>query len=109
MISPAYCENDSRINIFRRLNLTNKQKQIGNVIQSLTLENKNNFCHFFILAFISIGSVFAVIFAWFAILVTGQYPKSLFDFNVGVMRWWLRVEAYAFLLVTDSYPPFSLH
>ena len=65
--------------------------------------------HFVILSFISIGSVFAVIFAWFAILVTGQYPKSLFDFNVGVMRWWLRVGAYAFLLVTDSYPPFSLH
>ena len=64
--------------------------------------------HFVILVFISIGSVFAVIFAWFAILVTGQYPKSLFDFNVGVFRWWLRVRAYAFLLVTDRYPPFSL-
>jgi len=64
--------------------------------------------HYAVLACLSIGSVFAVIFAWFAILLTGQYPKALFDFNVGVIRWWLRVRAYAFLLVTDSYPPFSL-
>lgn len=64
--------------------------------------------HYIVLAFLSVGSVFAVIFAWFAILFTGQYPKGLFDFNVGVMRWWLRVGAYVSLLVTDSYPPFSL-
>jgi hypothetical protein len=64
--------------------------------------------HYFVLIFLSIASFFAVIFAWFAILVTGRYPKSLFDFNVGVSRWWLRVGAYAFLLVTDRYPPFSL-
>ncbi len=57
---------------------------------------------------LSIGVVFAVIFAWFAILVTGQYPRALFDFVVGVSRWWLRVSAYATLLVTDQYPPFSL-
>ncbi|MBC8506637.1 MAG: DUF4389 domain-containing protein [Anaerolineales bacterium] len=64
--------------------------------------------HFIVLIFLSIASIFAVILAWFAILFTGRYPKSLFDFNVGVSRWWLRVTAYAFLLVTDSYPPFSL-
>jgi hypothetical protein len=64
--------------------------------------------HYFVLAFLSVASVFAVIIAWFAILFTGQYPKSLFDYNVGVARWWLRVSAYAFLLVTDQYPPFSL-
>jgi len=64
--------------------------------------------HYIVLAFLSVGSVFAVIFTWFAILFTGQYPKGLFDFNVGVMRWWLRVGAYVSLLVTDSYPPFSL-
>jgi hypothetical protein len=49
-----------------------------------------------------------VIIAWFAILLNGQYPRSLFDFIVGVFRWGLRVNAYAFLLVTDQYPPFSL-
>lgn len=65
--------------------------------------------HYFVLAFLTMASVFFVIIAWFAILFTGQYPKSLFDYNVGVARWWLRVGAYAFLLVTDEYPPFSLN
>jgi hypothetical protein len=64
--------------------------------------------HYFVLFFLTIASFFVVILAWFAILVTGRYPRSLFDFNVGVSRWWLRVTAYAFLLVTDRYPPFSL-
>jgi hypothetical protein len=64
--------------------------------------------HYFVLIFLSIGAFFAVILAWFAILFTGSYPRGLFDYVVGVSRWWLRVEAYAFLLVTDRYPPFSL-
>ena len=64
--------------------------------------------HFIILFFLGIGAVFAVIFAWFAILFTGRYPKGLFDYVVGVGRWSLRVYAYAFLLVTDRYPPFEL-
>ena len=49
-----------------------------------------------------------VIIAWFAILFTGRYPRGLFDYVVGVNRWTLRVQAYAFLLITDQYPPFSL-
>ena len=64
--------------------------------------------HYIVLFFLVIAAVVAVIFTWFAILVTGQYPRSLFDFVVGVGRWSLRVGAYAFLLVTDRYPPFSL-
>ena len=64
--------------------------------------------HYFVLAFLIIGAVFAVIIAWFAILFTGRYPQGLFDYVVGVMRWGLRVNAYAFLLLTDQYPPFSL-
>lgn len=64
--------------------------------------------HYIVLAFLAIGAFFAVVAAWFAILFTGRYPRSLFDFVVGVGRWGLRVNAYAFLLVTDRYPPFSL-
>lgn len=64
--------------------------------------------HWIILFFLCIAALFAIVIAWFAILFTGRYPRSLFDFIVGVSRWSLRVEAYAFLLVTDQYPPFSL-
>jgi len=64
--------------------------------------------HYFVLVFLGIGAVFAVIIAWFAILFTGRYPRGLFDYVVGVMRWSLRVQAYSVLLVTDQYPPFSL-
>ena len=64
--------------------------------------------HYIVLAFLFAGAVFTVIIAWFAILFTGQYPKGLFDYVVGVGRWGLRVNAYAYLLVTDQYPPFSL-
>jgi Domain of unknown function (DUF4389) len=64
--------------------------------------------HYVVLFFLSIGAFFAVIFAWFAILFTGRYPRSIFDFVVGVARWHNRVTAYALILVTDKYPPFSL-
>ena len=64
--------------------------------------------HYIVLFFLYIGAIVVVIIAWFAILFTGRYPRGLFDFVVGVGRWWLRVQAYAFLLVTDRYPPFSL-
>jgi hypothetical protein len=64
--------------------------------------------HYVVLLFLGIAAVFAVIIAWFAILFTGRYPRGIFDFVEGVLRWGLRVEAYAFLLVTDSYPPFRL-
>jgi hypothetical protein len=64
--------------------------------------------HFIVLFFLSAAAFFVVVVAWLAILFTGRYPRALFDFVVGVGRWWLRVDAYAFLLVTDRYPPFSL-
>jgi hypothetical protein len=64
--------------------------------------------HYIVLIFLSISAFFAVIIAWFAIIFTGRYPRGLFDYVVGVGRWGLRVNAYAFLLVTDRYPPFSL-
>ncbi len=64
--------------------------------------------HYIVLFFLSIGAFVVVVIAWFAILFTGHYPRGMFDFVVGVGRWALRVNAYAFLLVTDNYPPFSL-
>jgi hypothetical protein len=64
--------------------------------------------HYVVLLFLFLGVAFGVIGAWFAILFTGRYPRSIFDFVVGVMRWTNRVSAYAFLLVTDRYPPFRL-
>ena len=64
--------------------------------------------HIIVLALLAFIAFFAVVIAWFAILVTGHYPRGLFDFVVGLGRWGLRVQAYAFLLVTDRYPPFSL-
>jgi hypothetical protein len=64
--------------------------------------------HYIVLAVLSLVAFFAVVIAWFAILFTGNYPRGLFNFVVGVARWGLRVHAYATLLVTDRYPPFSL-
>ena len=64
--------------------------------------------HYIVLIVLYIAGFFAVIGAWFAILFTGRYPRSIFDFIVGIMRWTNRVTAYAFVLVTDRYPPFTL-
>jgi hypothetical protein len=64
--------------------------------------------HYVVLFFLYIAVFVCVVIAWFAILFTGRYPRSLFDFVVGVGRWHLRVAAYMFILVTDKYPPFSL-
>ena len=64
--------------------------------------------HYIVLAVLAIVGVFAVVIAWFSILLTGRYPRGLFDYVVGVGRWAFRVQAYAFLLVTDRYPPFTL-
>ena len=64
--------------------------------------------HYIVLFFLSIGALVAVIVAWFAIIFTGRYPENLFRYVVGVIRWSNRVTAYAFLLVTDEYPPFQL-
>ncbi len=64
--------------------------------------------HYVVLAILYLGVLFAVIAAWFAILFSGSYPRGLFDFVEGVMRWHNRVVGYAFVLVTDRYPPFRL-
>ena len=63
--------------------------------------------HFAILAALGVIAGVLVVVAWFAILFTGRYPRGIFGFVLGVSRWWLRVEAYALLLITDRYPPFG--
>jgi hypothetical protein len=64
--------------------------------------------HYVVLFFLHIAMLVVVIIAWFAILFTGHYPRGMFDFVEGVIRWDNRVIAYAFVLVTDQYPPFRL-
>jgi hypothetical protein len=64
--------------------------------------------HYVVLVLLWVAAVVVVVIAWFAILFTGRYPRGLFDFVQGVMRWGNRVIAYAFVLVTDKYPPFRL-
>jgi Domain of unknown function (DUF4389) len=64
--------------------------------------------HFVALVFLGIAAFFATIVAWLSILFTGRYPRAIFTFNEGVMRWGLRVTAYALVLSTDRYPPFRL-
>jgi Domain of unknown function (DUF4389) len=64
--------------------------------------------HYIVLFVLAIVALLALIVAWFAILFTGRYPRPIFDYVVGLMRWGLRVNAYVALLVTDRYPPFNL-
>jgi Domain of unknown function (DUF4389) len=64
--------------------------------------------HYIVLFFLSIAAFVCVVIAWFTILFTGRYPRGLFDFVLGVARWANRVAGYAFVLVTDRYPPFRL-
>ena len=64
--------------------------------------------HLIVLIVLSIVAFVLGIVAWFAILFTGKYSRGIFNFMEGLMRWSLRVEAYAFLMTTDKYPPFRL-
>lgn len=63
--------------------------------------------HLIVLGILNIGWAVTTMIAWFAIVITGSYPRGLFDFGVGVVRWNTRVEAFM-LLLQDKYPPFSM-
>jgi Domain of unknown function (DUF4389) len=64
--------------------------------------------HLIIVTFLALAAIVVVFIAFFAILFTGKYPRGMFDFVTGTLRWYVRVNAYAFWLMTDRYPPFSL-
>ena len=64
--------------------------------------------HYIVLLFLWFAGFFVVIFVWFAIVFTGRYPRGAYEFIEGILRWGNRVGGYAFALVTDTYPPFSL-
>ena len=64
--------------------------------------------HYIVLSVLGAAGVVVVVLGWFAVLFTGTLPMWMFRFLEGMMRWGLRVTAYAFLLTTDRYPPFRL-
>ncbi len=64
--------------------------------------------HIVVLCFLWIAAIVVIIIVWFAILFTGKYPRGMFDFVLGVMRWGFRVMCYAMIMITDKYPPFAL-
>ncbi len=64
--------------------------------------------HYVVLVVLGLGVAVCTVIAWFSVLFTGRYPETFFDFVVGALRWGLRVNAYAFILATDEYPPFRL-
>ncbi len=64
--------------------------------------------HYFILSILILTGFFVTLFVWFVILFTGKYPRGIFNFITGIMRWALRADSYAILLITDKYPPFTV-
>ena len=64
--------------------------------------------HYLVLAVLGFVMVFVLLIAWVIIVITGRFPRGLHGYVTGVLRWAWRVNAYAFLLSTDRYPPFSL-
>ena len=65
--------------------------------------------HYIVLAILSIFALIAVVLGWMMVVITARYPRALFDFVVGVIRYGARVQAYAYMLTTDRYPPFSIN
>lgn len=64
--------------------------------------------HYIVLVFLGFVMAIVVFLVWFIVVITGRFPRGMFNYVVGVLRWGWRVNAYAMLLITDRYPPFSL-
>ena len=63
--------------------------------------------HVIVLSILGIIAYVITLIAWIAIIITGKYPRGMFNFVAGVLRWQVRVNAYGYFLFTDKYPPFS--
>lgn len=106
LLAQTYPSTDEEQSIHLEIDYPNVEAQLGRgmpLVKWLLV-----IPHLIVLAFLSIVAVFCTVVAWFAILFTGRYPRSFFNLVVGVLRWSIRVDAYAVLLVTDKYPPFEL-
>ena len=91
------------------VSVRNRGSSIADIAETtMGYRAKAVFAIFLILAMLLVIAVFVWILAWFAILFTSRYPRGLFDFIVGVLRWGNRVWAYSILLSTDRFPPFRL-
>ena len=106
LLDDVYPSTDEEQSVHVKINYPNAEKELGRGMPLIKWFLA--IPHYIILCFLGIAAVFCIIIAWFAILFTGRYPAGLFDFVVGVFRWCLRVDAYALMMTTDKYPPFSL-
>ena len=106
LMTDVYPSTDEDQNVHFDINYPDVQKELGSSLPLIKWFLA--IPHYIVVAFLMIAVGVCVIIAWFAILFTGKYPKGIFDFITGVMRWGLRVSGYSYLLVTDIYPPFSL-
>ncbi len=107
LLDDAYPSTDEEQSVHIKMNYPNAEKDLNRWLPLVKWIMA--IPHYIVLVFLLIAVLVVEIIAWFAILFTGNYPRSLFDFFVGVNRWSLRVAGYAFILVTDKYPPFSLY
>ena len=106
LLDDKYPSTDEEQSVHVKIDYPNAEKELGRGMPLIKWFLA--IPHYIILCFLGIAVVFCIIISWFAILFNGRYPAGLFDFVVGVYRWGLRVEAYALMMTTDKYPPFSL-
>jgi hypothetical protein len=106
LLDDTYPSTDEQQSVWLELDYPDAQRDINQIMP--LVKWLLAIPHFIVLLFLGVAAFFVLIYAWFAILFTGRYPRGAFDFIVGVNRWYMRVMGYAFLMLTDRYPPFSL-